>query len=205
MTTTNSESMATSTGRRRRRGGVPPPRHLDGDPWYPDRRRADDRLDGLARGVRARVLAGRPRPGRSGTPPVRPRPDDLGGLPGLRGHCDRVGDGAVPASIEPARLGPRRRRQRRVRHGVRRRDARRRVALGPTDVGRVLAVGRPSDHHRAAVRHLHRLPRRPPPRGHASAAGQAQRGDRTRSRCSRSRSCTGAFVCGAACTRRRRC
>ena len=82
------------------------------------------------------------------------------------------------ARIELARLGPPGGRQRRDRRAVHGRHPGRGCVVGSPHVGRLLAVGRPPDDDGAAVRHLHRLPRRAAPRRHPPAAGPAQRGDR---------------------------
>ena len=116
----------------------------------------------------------------------------------------RVGDVPVPQEAL-ARLGSPRRRQRRDRRRLRRGHAGRRRAVGSPHLGRVLAVGRPPDHHRAAVRHLHRLPRRAPARRQPPAAGQAVGGDRPAGRPADPARPLERVGCGAACTRRRRC
>ena len=77
-----------------------------------------------------------------------------------------------------ARLRPLRRGERRDRRGVHGTHAGHRFDVGPHHLGRLLAVGRPPHHHGAAVRQLHRLPRRPRSRRQPPAARQAQRRDR---------------------------
>ena len=107
----------------------------------------------------------------------RPPPDDLGRLPFL--HRDRSGLCVLPVHEEPlARLGSARWGLRRARRRLRRVDARRRCAVGPAHLGCVLAVGPAPHHHSAAVRHLHRVPRRAAARRLPPAASQALGGHR---------------------------
>ena len=79
----------------------------------------------------------------------------------VRGH--QPGQRPLPLAPHPVPLlGPHRRRLGRDRRGVPRPDPAHRVDLGPDDLGRVVDLGRPPDHHRRAVRPLPRLPGRAP-------------------------------------------
>ena len=128
---------------------------------------ATHRVDGVARGVRAGLLARRPRPAArrcaSCTSTCR-----RSGWPTWPSSSPRSARRSYSASgaavVRIARLGPHRRRQCRGRRAFVAVTLVIGIAVGPPHVGRVLAVGRPPHHHRPAVRHLHRLPRRAPPR-----------------------------------------
>ena len=175
------------------------PRHPGARRRHPRRRSSGSLLFGL------RLLAGRRQPGRARPHPLHPRAHGLAGLPGLHRHRAGVGDrtcSAAQHSLGWDRL------------------AGASAEVGVLFMGITLVVGalwgrltwgvfwqwdaRLTTTAFLFVTYIgylavRRLGGTPP------AAGQAPRRARPCSPCSRSRSCTSASSCGAACTRRRAC